>query len=219
MIEKYWGAERVYHHTAPITMNYALYEALRIVVEEGLEARFRRHRENAAALQAGLSALGLEPAAQEGYRLPQLAVVKVPAGDRRRQSARRIVAQLQRRDRGRAGSVQGQGLAYRHARRVVAARTRHAGAGRAWRRFFRRWASSLRAARRSHAAERAYRQCGGIVDEERKIFSFFRKLKPTRVCILTHLADSLARLASSPSAGFRLPIGKRWTGVCARDAR
>ena len=80
MIEKYWGAERVYHHTAPITMNYALYEALRIVAEEGLEARFRRHRENAAALQAGLSALGLEPAAQEGHRLPQLAVVKVPAG-------------------------------------------------------------------------------------------------------------------------------------------
>jgi len=80
MIEKYWGAERVYHHTAPITMNYALYEALRIVAEEGLEARFRRHRENAAALQAGLSALGLEPAAQEGHRLPQLAVVKIPAG-------------------------------------------------------------------------------------------------------------------------------------------
>ena len=61
-------------------MNYALYEALRIVVEEGLEPRFRRHRENAAGLQAGLSALGLEAAAQEGYRLPQLAVVKVPAG-------------------------------------------------------------------------------------------------------------------------------------------
>ena len=80
MIEKYWGAERVYHHTAPITMNYALYEALRIVHEEGLEARFRRHRENAAALQAGLSALGLEPAAQEGHRLPQLAVVKIPTG-------------------------------------------------------------------------------------------------------------------------------------------
>jgi alanine-glyoxylate transaminase/serine-glyoxylate transaminase/serine-pyruvate transaminase len=61
-------------------MNYALYEALRVVAEEGLEARFRRHRENAAALQAGLSALGLAPIAQEGHRLPQLAVVKVPAG-------------------------------------------------------------------------------------------------------------------------------------------
>ncbi len=80
MIERYWGAERVYHHTAPITMNYALYEALRIIAEEGLEARFSRHRENAAAIQSGLAALGLEPAAQEGYRLPQLAVVKVPAG-------------------------------------------------------------------------------------------------------------------------------------------
>src|SRR5258706_1083949 len=80
MVEKYWGDDRTYHHTAPITMNYALYEALRIVVEEGLEARFRRHRENASALQAGLSALGLEPAAQEGHRLPQLAVVKIPDG-------------------------------------------------------------------------------------------------------------------------------------------
>lgn len=80
MIERYWGAERVYHHTAPITMNYALYEALRIIVEEGLETRFRRHRENAAAMQAGLAALGLEPAAQAGHLLPQLAVVKVPPG-------------------------------------------------------------------------------------------------------------------------------------------
>ncbi len=80
LIAQYWGVERVYHHTAPITMNYALYEALRIVVEEGLEARWQRHQQNAAALQAGLSALGLEFAAQEGHRLPQLNAVKVPAG-------------------------------------------------------------------------------------------------------------------------------------------
>jgi alanine-glyoxylate transaminase / serine-glyoxylate transaminase / serine-pyruvate transaminase len=80
MIERYWGAERLYHHTAPITMNYALYEALRIVVEEGLEARFKRHLANAGALQAGLKAMGLELAAQEGYRLPQLTAVKVPEG-------------------------------------------------------------------------------------------------------------------------------------------
>jgi len=79
MIERYWGADRVYHHTAPITMNYALYEALRIVVEEGLEARFRRHRVNAAALHAGIAAMGLEFAAQEGYRLPQVTAVMVPA--------------------------------------------------------------------------------------------------------------------------------------------
>jgi alanine-glyoxylate transaminase/serine-glyoxylate transaminase/serine-pyruvate transaminase len=80
MIEQYWSKERVYHHTAPITMTYALYEGLRLAHEEGLEARFKRHRENGAALSAGLSALGLEPAAQEGHRLPQLAVVKAPAG-------------------------------------------------------------------------------------------------------------------------------------------
>ena len=80
LIAQYWGVDRVYHHTAPITMNYALYEALRIVVEEGLEARWQRHRPNAAALQAGLSAIGVEFAAQEGYRLPQFTAVAVPAG-------------------------------------------------------------------------------------------------------------------------------------------
>jgi alanine-glyoxylate transaminase/serine-glyoxylate transaminase/serine-pyruvate transaminase len=78
MIERYWGAERLYHHTAPISMNYALYEALRIVVEEGLPQRFARHRENATALAAGLGAIGLKPVAQEGHRLPQLAVVAIP---------------------------------------------------------------------------------------------------------------------------------------------
>jgi alanine-glyoxylate transaminase/serine-glyoxylate transaminase/serine-pyruvate transaminase len=80
MIERYWGPDRLYHHTAPISMNYAIYEALRIVVEEGLEARFKRHLANAAALQAGLAAMGLELAAQPGYRLPQLTAVRVPAG-------------------------------------------------------------------------------------------------------------------------------------------
>src|SRR5581483_8093606 len=78
MIERYWGADRLYHHTAPITMNYALYEALRLIAEEGLEPRFKRHLENSAALNAGLLAMGLELAAQEGYRLPQLTAVRVP---------------------------------------------------------------------------------------------------------------------------------------------
>lgn len=79
-IGSYWGSERVYHHTAPITMIYALYEALRVVMEEGLEQRWRRHRSNAAALHAGLGALGLKLAAQEGRRLPQLTTVEVPPG-------------------------------------------------------------------------------------------------------------------------------------------
>jgi alanine-glyoxylate transaminase / serine-glyoxylate transaminase / serine-pyruvate transaminase len=80
LIEHYWGPDRLYHHTAPITMNYAIYEALRIVVEEGLETRFERHQANATALQAGLKAMGMEMAAQEGYRLPQLAAVTIPEG-------------------------------------------------------------------------------------------------------------------------------------------
>jgi alanine-glyoxylate transaminase/serine-glyoxylate transaminase/serine-pyruvate transaminase len=83
MLGRYWGGgstTRAYHHTPPMTMLYALREGLRIVLEEGLEARFARHRKNAAALQAGLQAMGLELFAQEGYRLPPLTTVKVPDG-------------------------------------------------------------------------------------------------------------------------------------------
>jgi alanine-glyoxylate transaminase/serine-glyoxylate transaminase/serine-pyruvate transaminase len=80
LLAQYWGEERVYHHTAPITMNYALREALRLVVEEGLEARFARHRRNHEALAAGLAAIGLGLAAEEGHRLPMLNAVTVPDG-------------------------------------------------------------------------------------------------------------------------------------------
>jgi alanine-glyoxylate transaminase/serine-glyoxylate transaminase/serine-pyruvate transaminase len=80
MIEKYWNEERVYHHTAPISMNYALREALRLVQEEGLEPRFHRHERNHKALAAGLAAMGLPLAAQEGHRLWTLNSVTIPAG-------------------------------------------------------------------------------------------------------------------------------------------
>lgn len=80
MIEKYWGAERVYHHTAPITMNYALYEALRLIEEEGLEARWRRHERNHVALKAGLAAIGLTIASQENHQLWTLNSVRIPDG-------------------------------------------------------------------------------------------------------------------------------------------
>jgi alanine-glyoxylate transaminase/serine-glyoxylate transaminase/serine-pyruvate transaminase len=80
LLQQYWGEDRVYHHTAPISMNYALREALRLVAEEGLEARFARHRRNHEALAAGLAALGLALAAEEGHRLPMLNAVAVPAG-------------------------------------------------------------------------------------------------------------------------------------------
>ena len=80
MIEKYWGDERVYHHTAPISMNYALLEALRLVHEEGLEARWARHQRHHEALKAGLKAIGLELAAQEGRQLWSLNSVAIPDG-------------------------------------------------------------------------------------------------------------------------------------------
>jgi alanine-glyoxylate transaminase/serine-glyoxylate transaminase/serine-pyruvate transaminase len=80
MIRQYWGTDRAYHHTAPITMNYALREGLRLVLEEGLEARWSRHIRNHKALKAGLTALGLKYSAKEGNQLPQLNAVYVPAG-------------------------------------------------------------------------------------------------------------------------------------------
>lgn len=78
MVEKYWGDERTYHHTAPISMNYALREALRLVVEEGLEARFERHRANAEMLWQGLESLGLQLCVESSHRLPTLTTVWVP---------------------------------------------------------------------------------------------------------------------------------------------
>jgi alanine-glyoxylate transaminase/serine-glyoxylate transaminase/serine-pyruvate transaminase len=80
MIEKYWGSERTYHHTAPISSNYALYEGLRIVAEEGLTARWERHAHNAELLWDGLQALGLEPHVALEHRLPTLTTVRVPKG-------------------------------------------------------------------------------------------------------------------------------------------
>ncbi len=80
LLANYWGQNRVYHHTGPINMSYALHEALRIVLEEGLEACFSRHAKNHQALQAGLAALGIEYATQAGHILPQLNAVTIPAG-------------------------------------------------------------------------------------------------------------------------------------------
>ncbi len=80
MIEAYWGSDHAYHHTAPITMNYALREALRIVEEEGLEKRWERHATNACELWEGLEALGLKPIVPAADRLPSLTTVTVPEG-------------------------------------------------------------------------------------------------------------------------------------------
>ncbi len=80
LIGQYWGTERVYHHTAPINMLYALHESLRLVLSEGLKARHRRHRVHAEALWAGLEAMGLKLPVADGERLAPLTVVEVPEG-------------------------------------------------------------------------------------------------------------------------------------------
>jgi alanine-glyoxylate transaminase/serine-glyoxylate transaminase/serine-pyruvate transaminase len=80
MLAQYWGQERVYHHTAPINMTYGLYEALRVILDEGLDACFARHVRQHAALRAGLGAIGIGYAAQEGYQLPMLNAVNIPPG-------------------------------------------------------------------------------------------------------------------------------------------
>jgi len=80
LLSAYWGQERVYHHTAPVSMNYALHEALRLVLTEGLENRWRRHEQNHLALRSGLEAMGMKIASQAGHQLWQLNAVGVPEG-------------------------------------------------------------------------------------------------------------------------------------------
>jgi alanine-glyoxylate transaminase/serine-glyoxylate transaminase/serine-pyruvate transaminase len=80
LLQRYWGEERMYHHTAPITMIYALREGLRLALEEGLQARWDRHLRNHRALKAGLLALGMQYIAAEGHQLPQLNAVRIPEG-------------------------------------------------------------------------------------------------------------------------------------------
>ena len=75
-----WGERRVYHHTAPVSLILALREGLRLVLEEGLDNRFKRHARNAAALTAGLKALGLELVVPDEHRLSQITLVWIPDG-------------------------------------------------------------------------------------------------------------------------------------------
>jgi len=80
LLNNYWGSDRVYHHTAPVNMNFGLREALRLLAEEGLEAAWARHRSNAERLWVGLERLGLELHAPQHLRLPTLTTVRIPAG-------------------------------------------------------------------------------------------------------------------------------------------
>ena len=81
LLEKYWHGEmRGYHHTVSMSMIYALREALRVVLEEGLDIRYKRHEHNARALLAGAKSIGLQPAAEAGYRAPMLTTLRIPDG-------------------------------------------------------------------------------------------------------------------------------------------
>ena len=80
LVANYWGFDRVYHHTAPVSNIVGLREGLRIVLEEGLEARFQRHHRNAVALAAGLEALGMELLTPAEHRLDQITPVRIPEG-------------------------------------------------------------------------------------------------------------------------------------------
>jgi alanine-glyoxylate transaminase / serine-glyoxylate transaminase / serine-pyruvate transaminase len=85
------GRERLYHHTAPINMLYGLHEGLRIVLEEGLEARWRRHEEIGAEVTAALEERGFRPVPPAGYRLPEVICVRPPEGLDERAARRRLL--------------------------------------------------------------------------------------------------------------------------------
>ncbi len=80
LLAEYFGGAKRYHHTAPITMFYALHEGLRIIADEGLEKRFARHRANRNAFVAAMEAMGVEMHVADGHRLWNLMTPRVPAG-------------------------------------------------------------------------------------------------------------------------------------------
>ena len=80
LLRNYWGSNRAYHHTAPINMNYALHQALRLVLQEGLPARFARHMLHHGALKAGLNAMGIRYSGAAESCLPMLNSVLIPEG-------------------------------------------------------------------------------------------------------------------------------------------
>jgi alanine-glyoxylate transaminase / serine-glyoxylate transaminase / serine-pyruvate transaminase len=79
-LNRYWNGDHTYHHTACSNVVYTMREALRIVLEEGLEARWKRHALHGEALRAGIKALGLHILTQPGYELPVLTAIYLPEG-------------------------------------------------------------------------------------------------------------------------------------------
>lgn len=80
LLGKYWGSERIYHHTAPINLYYALREALRLIAQEGIENCWTRHQKNVEYLWQQLEAFGLTLHVEKQFRLPTLTTVRIPEG-------------------------------------------------------------------------------------------------------------------------------------------
>ena len=110
MIREYWGSDRRYHHTAPVSLHYAMREALRLIDDEGLANRFGRHRQNHLALVAGLEAMGLEMFAREEVRAWTVNTVKIPEGIDDAELRLETPGALRNRNRWRARRSQGQDL-------------------------------------------------------------------------------------------------------------
>ncbi len=79
-LNRYWNGDHTYHHTACSNLVYTMREALRIVLEEGLEPRWARHALNGEALRAGVKAMGLHILTEPGYELPVLTAIRLPDG-------------------------------------------------------------------------------------------------------------------------------------------
>lgn len=79
-LQDYWSPRRLNHHTEATSMLYALREGLRIVLQEGLEARFERHRLHEQALMEGIEAMGLKLFGEKKWKLPTVTCVQVPEG-------------------------------------------------------------------------------------------------------------------------------------------
>lgn len=107
LIEGYWGGERAYHHTAPINMLFGLHEALRLVFEEGVEARYARHARLSNALWTGLEALDLAPRVAREHRLAPLTTVAVPDGVDEAALRRRLLTEHDLEIGGGLGPMQG----------------------------------------------------------------------------------------------------------------
>jgi alanine-glyoxylate transaminase/serine-glyoxylate transaminase/serine-pyruvate transaminase len=80
ILEYMEGETRVYHHTAPVNMIFGLDAGLELVLEEGLDARWARHRDAAAYLIERMAGLGFEPLVREGVRLHPLTTFRLPDG-------------------------------------------------------------------------------------------------------------------------------------------